>query len=133
MIDRLQSSQSLTNQPSIQKEQVKPKVGRQFSTFIDEALEKTSSEVLANDRVIFSKHAQKRLEQHGFQLTEDDVQKVGEAVEAMKEKGSNDSLILYDDLALIASIKNRTVITALRSSEISQVTNIDSVIQVKNN
>lgn len=39
--------------------------------------------------------------------------------------------MLYNDLALIVSIENNTVITVLKGDELHEVTNIDSAIQIK--
>ncbi len=49
------------------------------------------------------------------------------------EKGAKDSLMLYKDIAFIASIKNRTLITAIdpKDSEEHIFTNIDSAVIVK--
>ncbi|WP_413526843.1 flagellar biosynthesis protein [Marinilactibacillus psychrotolerans] len=102
-------------------------VDRQFGSFIEDALKNVDSE----HKVTFSNHAQKRLDQHGISLDKKDLSNLEEAVQTLAEKGSKQSLILYDDLALIASIKNRKVITALKSDEMHEVTNIDSAIQVK--
>ncbi|WP_423189148.1 flagellar biosynthesis protein [Alkalibacterium sp. f15] len=109
------------------KETKQATIDRTFKSFMQEALivpeKKTTT-------VTFSNHAQKRLDQHGFTLSYTDMQRLEEAVETLEAKGSENSLILYDDLALIASIKNKTVITALKSTEMSEVTNIDSAIQI---
>jgi flagellar operon protein len=45
-------------------------------------------------------------------------------------KGSKDSLILLDDLALVVSVQNRLVVTAMdeQSSKEHVFTNIDSVV-----
>lgn len=102
-------------------------VDRQFGSFIEDALKNVDSE----HKVTFSNHALKRLDQHGISLDKTDLSNLEEAVQTLAEKGSKQSLILYDDLALIASIKNRKVITALKSDEMHEVTNIDSAIQVK--
>ena len=47
-----------------------------------------------------------------------------------EEKGSKNSLMIYKDLALITSIKNRTVITAISRERAKEniYTNIDSVV-----
>jgi len=47
-------------------------------------------------------------------------------------KGAKQALILYKDMALITSIKNRTVITAIdkSQSETNIITNIDSVVMI---
>ncbi|WP_161878912.1 TIGR02530 family flagellar biosynthesis protein [Alkalibacterium sp. MB6] len=102
-------------------------VGGPFQSFLQEALKETDTK---STSVTISNHAQKRLEQHGFTLNDEDMNRLEEAVNTLEAKGSEQSLILYDDLALIASIKNKTVITALKSTEMTDVTNIDSAIQI---
>lgn len=125
MLNKLTESTRNPQQPL----KVKPttQIDRKFGTFIDDALKTVGSE----QKVTFSSHAQKRLNQHGFSLDETDLNNLEEAVQTLADKGSKQSLILYDELALIASIKNKKVITALKSHEMHEVTNIDSAIQVK--
>jgi flagellar operon protein len=45
-------------------------------------------------------------------------------------KGSKETLILFDDMAMVASVKNRTVITAFDRDKLREgvVTSIDSAI-----
>ena len=78
----------------------------------------------------FSSHALKRLEQRGISLSGADVDRLETAMDKVQAKGGKDSLILMDDLALIVSIKNRTVVTALdpKSQKQGVFTNIDSVV-----
>lgn len=109
------------------KNQKQPTIDRAFQSFMQEALKEPDKKT---STVTFSNHAQKRMDQHGFVLNDTDLERLEEAVETLEAKGSENSLILYDDLALIASIKNKTVITALKSTEMSEVTNIDSAIQI---
>lgn len=125
MLDKLTESTQRLQQPL----KVKPttQIDRKFGSFIENALKTVESE----SKVTFSNHAQKRLDQHGISLDEKDLSNLEEAVQTLADKGSKQSLILYDDLALIASIKNKKVITALKSHEMHEVTNIDSAIQVK--
>lgn len=125
MLNKLTESTQNLQQPF----KVKPttQIDRKFDLFIEDALKTVETE----PKVTFSNHAQKRLDQHGISLDEKDLSNLEEAVQTLADKGSKQSLILYDDLALIASIKNRKVITALKSHEMHEVTNIDSAIQVK--
>lgn len=109
-----------------QKQTIERKVDSAFSGFMDEAV-KSAGKL---SKVTISNHAQKRLEQHGFHLNDTDMHHLEQAVETLEAKGSRQSLILYDDLALIASIKNKTVITALKSNEMNEVTDIDSAFQI---
>jgi len=80
--------------------------------------------------VTISNHAQKRLNQNDVCLQDADMHYLEHAVEKLELKGSRQSLILYDDLALIMSIKNKTVITILKAAELSEVTNIDSAFRI---
>ncbi|WP_080146597.1 hypothetical protein [Marinilactibacillus piezotolerans] len=126
MIHNINRSDRVVHQP-IQQKSKQVNVDRTFRSFIDDALKNVDSE----PKMTFSHHAQKRLDQHGVSLNQQDLTKLEEAVDTLAAKGSKQSLILYDDLALIASIKNRKVITALKSNEMHEVTNIDSAIQIK--
>lgn len=83
-------------------------------------------ESLINTELKVSNHAKKRLEQRGYSLAQQDLSTLNTAVEELHEKGSQNSLLLYKDLALIASVRNRTIITALNPDELDTVTNIDS-------
>ncbi len=78
----------------------------------------------------FSKHAQERLLKRDIKLSEDDINKISEAVGKAQTKGAKESLVLMGDLALVVSIKNRTVITAVDGSSLRDniFTNIDSAI-----
>lgn len=80
--------------------------------------------------ITFSGHASRRMEQRGVQLDEERMRRLETAVGRAEAKGSRDSLILLDDLALVVSIQNRTVVTAVdEASQKEHVfTNIDSVV-----
>lgn len=80
----------------------------------------------------FSAHAEARLRQAGIDLNGAQRMRLQSAVERAAAKGARESLILMDDLALVVSIRNRTVITAVdktRSRE-NVFTNIDSTVIV---
>ena len=78
----------------------------------------------------FSKHALRRIEQRGLRLDEERMERLEQAVGRAQEEGSRDSLILLDELALVVSVRSRTVMTAMdelsRSDHV--FTNIDSVV-----
>lgn len=77
----------------------------------------------------FSQHAKQRLESRNINL-DGEMEKIENAVQKAREKGSKDSLILMKDLALLVSVKNNTVITALDGDSIKEnvFTNIDSAV-----
>ena len=80
----------------------------------------------------FSQHAQQRLQTRNIQLGEAEIARLENAVSKAREKGARDSLILMDNLALVVSIKNNTVITAVDEQSIREnvFTNIDSAVIV---
>lgn len=102
------------------------KIDRSFETFLNEAWKKTEQP----SELKFSKHAQKRLEERGIQLNETDLTKIEQAVEKMDAKGAKQSLVMYEDLALITNIHNKTIITALNTTDMTEFTDIDSAILV---
>jgi len=108
-----------TNQPSI-----KPAAGS-GPTF-DKVLEQQLTGLK------FSQHALQRLQSRNIQLSPTDLDKISGAVDAAAQKGSSDSLILMNNLALVVSVKNRTVITAMDGANMKSnvFTNIDSAVIV---
>ncbi len=87
----------------------------------DEIKKKESSYTL-------SKHAADRLKE--IQFTEADMKEIGKGFKIAEEKGSKNSVMIYKDVALIASIENKTVITAIEKERAKDniYTNIDSVV-----
>jgi flagellar operon protein len=83
----------------------------------------TSSEPLK-----FSAHAMQRLQSRNISLTSDDVTKMNAMADKAAAKGAKNSLFIVRDTAMIVSIKNRTVITAVDSDSMKDnvFTNIDS-------
>jgi flagellar operon protein len=81
-------------------------------------------------RLQFSKHAAKRLEQRGLDLDAVRLERLNRAVDQAEAKGSRDSVILLDELALVVSVQNRTIVTAMGDSDRGAhvFTNIDSVV-----
>lgn len=78
----------------------------------------------------FSAHAAKRLESRGIRLTDDQLNTLEEAVEKARKKGGRDTLILLGDVALVVSVVNRTVITAIDGERLKEnvFTQIDSAV-----
>lgn len=78
----------------------------------------------------FSAHAQQRLASRNIQLSQADLTKIGNAVERAAQKGAKDSLIMMDKLALVVSVKNKTVVTAVDDASMKEhiFTNIDSAV-----
>lgn len=88
------------------------------------------AEVAQADGVKFSKHALERISSRGMSLDRASLERLNSAVEVADSKGASESLVLMDELALIVSVKNRTVITAMPSTETkgNVFTSIDSAV-----
>lgn len=93
----------------------------------DQLLQK---EVRKQEGVRFSAHAVKRLESRHINLSENQQARLNDAVNQAKDKGLKDSLILMNQLALVVNVRNRTVITAMDSSQMNGgiFTNIDGAM-----
>ncbi len=82
------------------------------------------------EKIKFSQHAVRRLEERQIKLSDEDLTKINEAVEKAEQKGSRDSLVMMNSTAFIVNIPNRTIVTALpiETSSENVFTNIDSVV-----
>ncbi|MDG5470294.1 TIGR02530 family flagellar biosynthesis protein [Jeotgalibacillus sp. ET6] len=97
--------------------------GKSFSEELNGAITQTNS-------LKISKHANDRLSERRITITDSQWKKVEEKVTEAKSKGIKDSLVLLDQAALIVSIKNGTVITAMGAQDIKEhiFTDIDGTI-----
>lgn len=89
------------------------------------------SKLKSNETVKISGHAQQRMVERGIRLQANDLRLISEGMDKLEQKGGKESLVLYKDMAFIASVKNRTIITAMGNAEVDTVTNIDSAIVIK--
>ncbi|MCB2288877.1 flagellar biosynthesis protein [Clostridium sp. CS001] len=109
---------------NLQKNRVKDnKEITDFKQILDKQIKKEESFTI-------SAHAAQRLSSRNITLDHGDMEKINKGINMASEKGAKESLILYKDVILVASIKNRTIITALdkNQSEGNVITNIDSVV-----
>ena len=75
-----------------------------------------------------SKHAALRLNEINF--TKEDMKQIEKGFEIAKDKNSKNTVMLYKDVALIASVENKTLITAVQKNRAKDniFTNVDSVV-----
>lgn len=95
-----------TNQNTASSKNEEAKVS--FKDLLDQNIKNT---------VTFSKHASIRKEQRNIEVTEDDLEKLGDACDQAQEKGINNALIMMDDSAFIVSAANKRVITVMDKNE----------------
>jgi len=95
-----------------------------FQNILQESINK-------NDNIKISAHAEQRMLERNIRLQKNDIDRLKTAMNDLEQKGAKESLMLYKDMAFIASVSNRTIITTMQNSEMDIVTNIDSAIIVK--
>ncbi|AIQ53327.1 MULTISPECIES: TIGR02530 family flagellar biosynthesis protein [Paenibacillus] len=109
---------------------VHPQVLQRSHTAKTAGSEASFESVLQKNMLKFSNHAAKRLEQRGIELGSRQLDQISNAVEKAAAKGSKESLILMKDMALIVSVPNRTVVTAMDGNSMKDnvFTQIDSAV-----
>lgn len=78
----------------------------------------------------FSKHASNRLTDRNITLTNSQRERLESGAVKAGEKGIQESLVVVDELAFIVNIPNKTVITAMDTSDTADnvFTNIDGAV-----
>jgi flagellar operon protein len=92
-------------------------------------LEQTqTSPASTSEPLRFSAHAMQRLQSRNITLTSDDISRMNDMADKAAAKGAKNSLFIVRDAAMVVSIKNRTVITAVDQDSMKDnvFTNIDS-------
>ena len=69
------------------------------------------------DVLKFSKHASSRLLDRGITLSDEQLRRLESGAGKAQKKGIKDSLVIVDDLAFIVNVPNKTVITAMDSTQ----------------
>ncbi len=103
-----------------------PGNGNDFATVLEQQRSRTRG-------INFSAHARQRLEDRSIVLGPDEVGRLARAVDKAAEKGCHNSLLLYGEMAFVAGVDNRTIITALDGQIMKEhvFTNIDSALIVE--
>lgn len=94
------------------------------------------TQVLAQELngVQFSQHALQRLKERNITLGQTELATLNSAMEKAAQKGAKESVVFMknNNLALVVSVKNKTVITAMDGASIKEniFTNIDSAVMI---
>ncbi|MGV8146350.1 MAG: TIGR02530 family flagellar biosynthesis protein [Alkaliphilus sp.] len=94
-----------------------------FNNILNEQIKK-------NSEIKFSKHAMNRLEQRDISLSIEEKGRISKALRIAGNKGIKETLILMDNKIFVASVRNRTIITATVEGQLkeSTFTNIDGAV-----
>ncbi len=96
---------------------------KSFNDVFEKTLEKANG-------IKFSKHAQQRMKLRNIEFSGSQMKKLEGALGKAQSKGVTDSLVLVDEIAMVVSIKNRTVVTVVGRNELDDnvFTNIDGAV-----
>lgn len=90
------------------------------------------SRLKSSDQVKFSKHAIDRLNSRNIELSDDELSRINGGVDKAKSKGVREALIMMDNKVFVASVQNKTIITAAMDEQLKDnvFTNIDGAVIV---
>ncbi len=99
-------------------------------SFQEVLLKKTIREVQPLSPLKFSKHAAERLASRNIELSESQLERLSDGTYRAGQKGIKDSLVIVDELAFIVNVPNRTVVTAMDSTQTNEniFTNINGAV-----
>lgn len=99
-------------------------------SFQDVLAQKQTESYLEASELKFSKHAAMRLSNRNINLSQEQIERLETGTERAQQKGIHDSLMLMDSLAFIVNVPNKTVVTAMDSTESAEkiYTNIDGAV-----
>lgn len=108
--------------PQTRATPVQPAPGAAFAQVLQQKLH--------GQGIKLSAHASARLQESRRQLSPQELNRIARAVDQVQAKGGRESLLLMDNLALVVSVPNRTVITAVTEDRMRDnvFTNIDSAV-----
>lgn len=80
--------------------------------------------------VQFSKHAARRVQERGIDMTDNLLDSLNQAVQKARAKGARDVVIIGESGAFIVNVPNNVVVTTMSGTEMKEniFTNIDSAV-----
>lgn len=90
------------------------------------------SKIKSSEGIKFSKHALDRLNSRNIELTDQEMNRINSGMDKAKNKGVREALIMMDNKVFIASVSNKTIITAAIDEQLKEsvFTNIDGAVIV---
>jgi flagellar operon protein len=131
MVNNISNSQLQKLSQLQEAQRIQQNVANTVATVTPSFKQVLQDKVAASDtEVKFSAHAEKRLASRDIEMTPEIMQRIKDAVSKAKEKGSNETLMIFENFSLIVSVKNNTVITAVDKNGMKEnvFTNIDSAV-----
>ena len=97
--------------------------GVQFADLLQQEAQKAQS-------VQFSKHAARRVQERGIDMTDNLLNDLNQAVQKARAKGARDVVIIGESGAFIVNVPNNVVVTTMSGTEMKEniFTNIDGAV-----
>ena len=110
---------------NFQKTGIRETAGLSFQKILEQ---KTAQET--DGDLKFSKHALGRLNDRNIELSKGQLERLNDGARKAGQKGIRESLVIVDQLAFIVNVPNRTVVTAMDSTETTEniFTNINGAV-----
>ena len=108
--------------------------GPSFADLLQQKTQQGGVEQSPPAGVLLSRHAQKRVDRRDLNLDPARMDRLESAITRAAEKGSKNSVVMLDDLAVVVDVRQRTVVTAMQRNSPAEggrervFTNIDSVV-----
>lgn len=108
----------------------RPSIGSAKPTTSPEEFQKVLRQ--EEGKISMSQHAETRIRSREIPWSPAMEKRVMGGIEALEAKGSREALILADDVAFIANIRSKTIVTAMDRTQLKErvFTNIDSAVLV---
>ncbi|MFA6238992.1 MAG: TIGR02530 family flagellar biosynthesis protein [Bacteriovorax sp.] len=103
----------------------------EFKSLLDSTLDQSESPVSETAKGIhLSTHAMRRLQERNLSLDKEEYAKLQSAIDKLKIKGGQDSLVITNKAAYIIDVPKNTIVTAIDKDNIGDnvFTKIDSTI-----
>lgn len=133
IIRQAEKVNSTSNTNSTQKttgsESFQEILNRQLNSSTTSSTDKDSTN---SNQVSFSKHANQRTEERNIEISQTELNRLGDACDKAEEKGIKDALVMMDNNAYIVNAQNRVVVTVMDTNELKNnvFTNIDGAVFV---
>ncbi len=106
----------------------------EFKNLLDQNLDKSQAQAPAlpqkENGIQFSTHALRRLQERNLAFDKEEYSKLQTALDKLKTKGGQDSLVITGKAAYIVDVPKNTIVTAIDKESMSEnvFTKIDSTI-----
>lgn len=103
----------------------------EFKGLLDGAIDQSQPQITKQDKGIqLSTHAMRRLQERNISIDKEEYAKLQTAMDRLKLKGGQDSLVITGKAAYIVDVPKNTIVTAIDKDSIGEnvFTKIDSTI-----